>query len=425
MDIDIHLDGTWHSCASVQRTSTDSTLRGPVRLQYDADYALEHLDANDHRALTVRAPVDLGIRTLPQWPSFLIDLLPQGAARRRIERTAATAISAWELLERGAVNPVGNLRVRPLRPRGSESHPGFALQEMIERGDAFVDYAIERGAAVAGATDTQGDAPKFWVVEDEHGRWHPDSGEIPFAICRHALLKFPVSESGPRAADILRHEAAYQRIAARVGLRVTAPLPEFSDGALLIPRFDRRVIDGREIRLGVESLYSICGVIDSALTALRHDQVLIALARCVSDFCVELIEYVRRDLFNLALGNRDNHGRNTAVLKDVDGTMTLAPIYDFGPAYLDARAIARVIRWEGESPGGRGWSRVLDLLDVRFEEAGLASPREPLLQTFCETAEVFETLPQIMSECGVDEAIVAQRGDDIARLATGLRTAGG
>lgn len=268
-------------------------------------------------------------------------------------------------------------------------------------------------------------SPKFWVVEDEQGRWHPDSGEIPFGIRRQALLKFPVSESGPRAADILRHEAAYQRVAARVGLRVTSPLPEFADGALLIPRFDRRVIDGREIRLGVESLYSICGVLDSALTVLRHDQVLIALARCVSDFRVELAEYVRRDLFNLALGNRDNHGRNAAVLKDTDGTMALAPIYDFGPAFLDARAIARVLRWEGEAAGGGEWNRVLDLLDIRFEEAGLASPRKPLMQIFCETAAALETLPQVMRQCGVDEVIVAHRHDDIVRLANGLRASGG
>lgn len=425
MEIDIHLDGAWHACASVVRASPDTTPQGSVRLQYDTDHALEHLDAKDYRALTVRAPVDLGIRTLPHWPSFLIDLLPQGAARRRIERMAATTVSAWELLERGAVNPVGNLRVHPPQPRQPESHSGFELKEMVERGDAFVDYAIERGAAVAGATDTQGDAPKFWVVEDEHGRWHPDSGQIPFAIRRHGLLKFSVSESGPRAEDILRHEAAYQRIAAAVGLRVTAPLPEFTGGALLIPRFDRRVINGREIRLGVESLYSICGVLDSALTVIRHDQVLIALAQCVSDFRSELIEYVRRDLFNLALGNRDNHGRNAAVLKDIDGTMALAPIYDFGPAFLDARAIARVIRWEGEAPGGGEWGRVLDLLDIRFEEAGLASPREPLMQTLCETAAVFETLPQLMRQCGVDEAIIANRRDDIVRLANGLRAVGG
>jgi HipA-like C-terminal domain len=134
---------------------------------------------------------------------------------------------------------------------------------------------------------------------------------------------------------------------------------------------------------------------------------------------------LRWDLFNLALGNRDNHGRNAAVLKDTDGTMALAPIYDFGPAFLDARAIARVVRWEGEAPGGGEWSRVLDLLDIRFEEAGLAPPREPLVQTLCETAVVFETLPQLMRQCGVDEAISAQRQDDIVRLSNGLRAVGG
>ncbi len=36
---------------------------------------------------------------------------------------------------------------------------------MVSRGDSFIEYAHEVGATVAGATDTQGEAPKFWVVE--------------------------------------------------------------------------------------------------------------------------------------------------------------------------------------------------------------------------------------------------------------------
>jgi hypothetical protein len=32
----------------------------------------------------------------------------------------------------------------------------------------------------------------------------------------------------------------------------------------LIPRFDRRVDDQGEIRLGVESIYSICGILNSS-----------------------------------------------------------------------------------------------------------------------------------------------------------------
>ena len=93
----------------------------------------------------------------------------------------------------------------------------------------------------------------FWVVEDEHGRWHPDSGALDFAVRRYMLLKFPVPEAGEAAKQILEHEALYQRVARRMGLRVTQHLPEYVDGALLIPRFDRRYMNGTEIRLGVES----------------------------------------------------------------------------------------------------------------------------------------------------------------------------
>lgn len=395
-------------------------MRGAVRLQYEADYASERLDARDYRALSVRLPVNLAIRSFPQWPSFLFDLLPQGAARRRLEKGAAEPLLPWDLLDRGAINPVGNLRVRPRQPRYQPVHPGFDLEEMIARGDAFVDYALEMGAAVVGATDTQGDAPKFWIVEDETGKWHPDSGDLPFPVRRHVLLKFPVPEAGPRAEDILRHEAVYQHVAARWGLRVTSELPVFMSGALLIPRFDRRVQDHREVRLGVESLYAIAGVIDPAAVSFRHEQALVALASCVTDFRCELIEYLRRDLLNLALGNRDNHGRNTAVLKDVDGTVALAPLYDLGPAFLDARAIARVIRWGGETAGGGGWPAILEGLDCRFEEASLEPPSPLARQAIAATVPLLQALPQTMLECGADPDVVDRRRADVTRLLSAL-----
>jgi serine/threonine-protein kinase HipA len=392
-----------------------------VRIRYEAEYGVDNLGAHDYRALSVRAPVDLAVRQLPHWPSFLVDLLPQGAARKRIEKLAASTLSPWDLLERGAVNPVGNVRIHPSQPRTPPTHHrGFDLREMIERGDQFVDYALGLGAAVAGATDTQGDAPKFWVVEDQQGRWHPDSGELAFEPARHALLKFPVPEAGPRAEDILRHEEVYQRVAQRCGLRVANELPSFCEGALLIPRFDRRVVNGREIRLGVESLYSMAGVIDSSVSTLRHDQVLIALARYTDDFPGEFNEYVRRDLLNLALGNRDNHGRNAALLKDVDGRMALAPIYDFGPAFLDARAIARVIRWDGEEPGGGAWAHVRELLDVRFEEAGLQPPSAMFSAALRQALPQLQSLPALMRECGADEHVVIRRQPEVERLVTEL-----
>lgn len=423
MDFEIHLDGTWHRCATVELLQEAQNSRnGPVRLQYEADYAINHLGARDHRALTVRAPVDLRTRDLPHWPSFLIDLLPQGAARKRIERMNNGPHSDWALLGLGAVNPVGNLRVRPPEGRFRREHPGFELRDMVSRGDEFVDYAHELGVTVAGATDTQGEAPKFWVIEDENGRWHPDSGALGFAVRRYMLLKFPVPEAGESAKEILQHEALYQQIAQILGLRVTRQLPEFIDGALLIPRFDRRFLKGAEVRLGVESLYSITGVLDSAAIALRHHEVLIALATCLTHFESELWEYVQRDLLNLALGNRDNHGRNTAVLKNIDGTLELAPIYDFGPSFLDARAIARVIRWEGEEAPRRDWTHILRNLQTRLEEAGVELINwAGLLQSMRGFAEKLDGLPELLRECGIATHILERRRPEIERLTNELR----
>jgi serine/threonine-protein kinase HipA len=351
-----------------------------------------------------------------------MDLLPQGAARRRIERLAAQPLSEWELVQRGAINPVGNLRVRPVEQSVQQDHPGFALEEMTARGDAFVDHAHRLGATVAGATDTQGEAPKFWVVEDEEGRWHPDSGLLGFPVRRYALLKFPVPEAGPRAQIILRHEEAYQRVAQRLGLRVTQMLPKFTDGALLIPRFDRRYVEGREERLGVESLYSVAGIIDTAARPLPHHDALISLAPFLTDFDTEIIEYVRRDLLNIALGNRDNHGRNTAVLKDTDGTVHLAPLYDFGPAFLDARNIVRVMRWDGEQPHGTDWNLVLENLATRFEEADVQlGTWRALASRMRLFADELEGFPQVLTDCGVDRLVIDRRMDVIARLRNELR----
>lgn len=418
MDIDIHLDGAWQACAEIAlRDATQSSRYGPMTLRYEPDYAIRNLHARDFRAVGVRSAVDMAIHPFSAWPSFLIDLLPQGAARKRIERGSPAGLTDWELLERGAVNPVGNLRVRPAVALVSRTHPGFALQEMIERGDAFVDYAYQVGATVAGATDTQGEAPKFWVAQDAQGRWHPDNGQLGAQARRYALLKFPVPEAGARAVDILRHEAAYQKVARVMGLRVAAELPVFVDGALLIPRFDRRVGRSGEIRLGVESVYSITGVLDSARDALRHHQVLIELHKCSTDFEAEVLEYFRRDILNLALGNRDNHGRNTAVLKDTDGTVRLSPIFDFGPAYLDARAIVRVIRWDAEREGSIDWSEVLANLKTRFEDVSIKPPNlAQIADALRDFGKTLKSLPQTMRECGVDGSIVDARRESIDGL---------
>jgi serine/threonine-protein kinase HipA len=171
----------------------------------------------------------------------------------------------------------------------------------------------------------------------------------------------------------------------------------------------------------VESVYSITGVLDSARDALRHHQVLIELQRCCTNFDVELLEYFRRDVMNLALGNRDNHGRNTAVLKDTDGTIRLSPLFDFGPAFLDARSLTRVIRWDAERSGSLDWSEVLANLKTRFEDLGLEPPDlTQIANALRDFALRLASLPRVMLECGVDAALIDARRESIVDLIRSL-----
>ena len=418
MRIEAYIGGRWQHCADL--IGQDGDRGTPVRLTYAADYAASNLFANDCRALSVRLPVDFGDRAFQVWPAFLIDLLPQGAARRRVERAAGAALTEWQLLMRGALNPVGNLRVVPDELPPSRTHRPFTLDEMTRRGDEFLDYAAGAGAAVTGASDTQGEAPKFWVVQDKDGNWYPDDGACDEFAVKHALLKFPVAEAGMNAQRILQNEAAYQRIAQRLGIRTTEELPHFINGALIVPRFDRRRRDGGGVeRLGVESLYSLTGTLESG-RPLQHDQVLIELAQILTDFTRELREYIWRDLLNLALGNRDNHGRNTAILKDIDGTMRLAPLFDVGPTYLDARAITRVLRWGGERPGELHWPAILDRLELRSREAGVELDIQSMSDALGDFADAIHGLPTLMRDCEVDPLIIEQRIPEIERLARSL-----
>jgi len=440
--VEIFRAGKWQPAATIKPDAIDEGHNGHCRLEYCSDYAFEHIATTVAQAAGVscRYPVDFALHDENNWPAFLLDIIPNGAGRehwlKRLDISDG-ASADWPLLVNGAAFPPGNLRIREafeartaglFAPTATgeivsiEKHPGFSINDIYERQEHFIEYAYQNGAQTGGASDVQGVAPKFLMVMDHADMWHAEGVLDDTDIASHWLIKFP---RGTTVDDrkILCNEAAYMSVAAKLGLKVHADLSWNSD-TLLIPRFDRVIShNGTVTRIGMESLCSLAGITKYGIEyggTPSHNTLCVAIARYATYPEKELLEYIKRDIVNVVMGNKDNHPRNTAVYRYEDGSVELTPLFDFAPMYLDPTGIARVCRWEGdlEHGGIPIWNRVIDALPV-------ATPQEHIRDKLHEFAKHLEQLPKIMETAGVDSDIIDFRARAIEEHAMQLHALNG
>ncbi len=418
--IQLHAQGAWHDVASVALHGPEERgWRCTTYAGYAVEWAFRHAGASDAHALCAGWPVGLEPMQVQHWPVFLIDLLPQGFGRQELLRrlglpVTAAASADWTLLLAGAGNGIGNLRVREAAEwlaANAGSQRGFTDDEVAQRADEFSEYLASHGLFVAGSSGVQGEWPKVLLTRADDGLLCLDHTLPDERAVEHYIVKFGRG-SDPQLASILRHEAPYMDIAARLGLRVHAPLV-LRQRALFIPRFDRQTKDGRVTRLAQESVATLTGI-PGFDTVPSHDQVCQSLLRHCSDPQAEVLEYIKRDVANHALGNKDNHARNTAIRRDFDGNIALTPLYDFAPMYLHPDGIARRIRWENNDNGQPDLKRVLDR--VCELDAGLPSPgrkkaalrirREALVEGLKPMAVALEQVAEDGERMGLETEVI-------------------
>ena len=390
--------GAWYDVGSVSLLGAESQgWRSKTYTGYSVEWAIEHGGARDAHAFACRFPVGLQEFEHPHWPVFLIDMLPQGFGReellRRLGLSATAGESAdWRLLLAGAGNSVGNLRVKEAAScLAANAGPlrGFTDDEVAERGDDFAEYLASHGLFVAGSSGVQGEWPKILLTRAEDGLLYLDHSLPDERAREHYIVKFGRG-TNDALASILRHEAPYMALARMLGLRVHADLV-LRKRALFIPRFDRQVTGGGVLRLGQESIATLTG--NPGFDAVpSHDEVCRQLLRQCTQPLTEVLEYIKRDVANLALGNKDNHARNTAVQRDFSGGIRLTPLYDFAPMYLHPDGIARRIRWEGNDGGTPDWNRVVDkvceMAQTLKDEKRMSSAQKKALREVCRPALV-------------------------------------
>ena len=146
-----------------------------------------------------------------------------------------------------------------------------------------------------------------------------------------------------------------------------------------------------------------------------HNEVCRRLAAVATNPLAEVLEYIKRDVANLALGNKDNHARNTAVQRRFDGRIGLTPLYDFAPMYMHPDGIARRIRWEGNDAGAPDWGRVLDTV---AQDCGLDRPT--LAQGLREMAPKLQAVLDQGLTMGMEPDVLTFLAPGISRQAAAL-----
>jgi len=408
--IEVHRDGAWIPAADLTAYAEDR-----CRLEYRTDYVFSAAPWPIALGLPVEFDAFAGDAEADRRPPpFLYDLVPQGKGRAYLVKLLGLADSdrlVLPLLNAGAFNPIGALRIdaavqffRDYAAKNPDRLPadGLTMADIERRTDGFLDHVSLHGMLATGTTGVQGVAPKFLLTQDRAGRWFADSALADEDAVAHWLLKLPRGKAEDDKA-VLRNEAAYLHLARVAGLRA---LPE--DGImhradrLFVRRFDRLVVEGQLHRLHQESLASLAGLTGFA-PATSQNQLLYALRRYATEPVAETLEFIKRDVLNLALRNTDNHARNTAVQRLPDGRIQLTPLFDFCPMFRDPEIVPRSVQWRDAS-GQRldTWQQVLDDIDVPPAE------RSAHIQALREFASTVGRLPEIARDWGVDKDVLAE-----------------
>ncbi|PWQ94498.1 type II toxin-antitoxin system HipA family toxin [Leucothrix arctica] len=420
--LQLYLNYSWQDVASFSLFDPPSRgWQAKNYIAYTTSHAINHLEKRDAHAIAWNLPVTLDATQSEQWPGFVMDLLPQGYGRQELLRQLALSPNAgqgadWSLLLAGASNPIGNCRIREahewLQSKRTSEPQGFTQEAIATRGESFTEHLAQHGLFIAGSSGVQGEWPKLLLTQDASGLFYLDHQLPDEQAVAHWLVKFSRGDH-PVLNNILKLESVWMELAQILGLHVHESLM-LDQRALFIKRFDRECIASEKsivARYAQESLYSLCE--RSGFGArLSHNEVCEKLAVACTEPLETIIEYLKRDIANVALGNTDNHGRNTAITRKEDGWVGLTPLFDFAPMVLHSDGIARTTRWDADDLGLPNWQSVVAQVT---EVTGLSAV--PIVQALQSMAEPMSQLPSEMKRLSVDDEIITrfrQRCESIA-----------
>jgi len=433
LTLQIYAEGKWQDAMLLTVDTPQLGFESRCSFGYDQRYLVEHLDEMATpfaTSVSARFPLQWEGGRAQSAPAFVHDIAPAGAAKRflmaRIGGDKPADVSAdLFLLMRSTPASIGHMRIKESIEALDDRTPmGFERDEVVRRDNRFLEYAYEQGAAISGATGAGGEAPKLLLTENQDGLLFPDAVLDDKQVKQHWFVKFARNKGTQTDQDILRSEFHYYKALQTLGIDTVAKsglsLEEASKPSVWMHRFDRRVTAQGVERYAVESIYSLAGV-SVAGSAMAHREVVTLLVELwreagQSNQVPALVsEYLKRDLLNKILGNSDNHGRNTSIIREVNA-LRLAPIYDLAPMVMDDEGITRTTKWprELERAGDVDWRGVCHLLGDLVDS-------EKLFEDLREAAQQLSALPDILNASGLPAVTMNHPGIALKHLPQRLK----
>ncbi len=398
--LEIFIEGRWQQLGKVVIANTTKGPFSRGSYQSNIDYFFDHQDQEDsvgNYSASVIIPLDPTNKNFDHWPPFLMDMIPQGAARINVckrEKIQDIPTNDFPILKNGAINPIGNIRIQNEQVLFTSNHPGFKKEDIIETNELFLEHAQTYGAIVAGTSGAQGVAPKFLVNIDNKGQWHCDGALPDKEIKRCLMVKMPRGHSD-RDKLILKTEESYLKVAKDLGIKSISDI-WWEEDLLFLERFDRKCGENF-IRYGMESLSSASGQYQFGQPQ-NHERSLEIINK-YSTNSDDLFEFVARDFLNIVMGNNDNHTRNTAFLKTSANQIELSPLYDFAPMAMDPEMIPRSCKWKEEIGHIPNFSFI-------FNELCKYKNNQEVKKFFTRWFGKLDKLPQLWNRYAIDKEVI-------------------
>lgn len=251
-------------------------------------------------------------------PAAIADAAPDAWGRRVIEyRRGALALDELDYLLAGTGGRTGALHFQADAEEYSAAPlPAVALADLAEASALLEENAPlppELEDALLHGTGVGGERPKA-AIADDTGHW---------------IAKF---SSRTDRYDVVRFEYATMKLAARCGIDTpeTRLVKVAGKHALLVRRFDRISQGARASRRLMLSALSLLQLDDTEARLAGYPDFAEVLRQWSRDPARDCQELFRRMVFNLLVGNTDDHARNHAAFWDGE-RLSLTPAYDLVP----------------------------------------------------------------------------------------------